>query len=68
MEDHYYNAAHTKLLDLGLEPNLLGEELVRSMLSIIDRHRDRVIERALVPQTKWNPGELEGKLPAPSGN
>ena len=68
MEDHYYNAAHTKLLDLGLEPNLLGEELVRSMLSIIDRHRDRVIERALVPQTKWNPGELEGRLPAPSGN
>jgi UDP-sulfoquinovose synthase len=68
MEDHYYNAAHTKLLDLGLEPNLLGEELVRSMLSIIDRHRDRVIERALVPQTKWNPGELEGKLPAPSGH
>ena len=65
LENHYYNAAHTKLLDLGLEPNLLGEELVRSMLSIIERHRDRVIERALVPQTKWNPGELEGSLPTP---
>ena len=32
LEEHYYNATHTKLLDLGLEPNLLGEELVESML------------------------------------
>ena len=29
-EEHYYNAIHTKLLDLGLEPHLLGEELVKS--------------------------------------
>ncbi|HEY1355623.1 MAG TPA: NAD-dependent epimerase/dehydratase family protein, partial [Solirubrobacterales bacterium] len=28
LEEHYYNATHTKLLDLGLEPTLLGEELV----------------------------------------
>ena len=33
-ESHYYNATHTKLLDLGLEPHLLGEELVQSMLRI----------------------------------
>ena len=41
-EEHYYNAVHTKLLDLGLEPTLLGEELVQSMLHIIERHKDRV--------------------------
>ena len=28
-EEHYYNPVHTKLLDLGLEPTFLGEELVR---------------------------------------
>jgi UDP-sulfoquinovose synthase len=60
MEEHYYNPVHTKLLDLGLEPHLLGEELVRSMLGIITVHKDRVIERAIVPQTRWKPGELEG--------
>src|SRR5262249_3068153 len=42
LEEHYYNPAHTKLLDLGLEPTLLGEELVESMLHAIERHRDRV--------------------------
>jgi UDP-sulfoquinovose synthase len=60
MEEHYYSPVHTKLLDLGLEPHFLGEELVRSMLKIIAVHKDRVIERAIVPQTRWRPGELEG--------
>jgi UDP-sulfoquinovose synthase len=63
-EQHYYNAANTKLHDLGLEPHLLGEELVRSMLKIIERHRGRVIERAILPTTQWKPGELAGEIPA----
>jgi UDP-sulfoquinovose synthase len=65
LEEHYYNAVHTKLLDLGLEPHLLGEELVRSMLKIIERYKDRVIESAIVPTTRWKPGELEGETLAP---
>jgi UDP-sulfoquinovose synthase len=60
LEEHYYNPVHTKLLDLGLQPNFLGVELVRSMLKIIERHKGRVIERAIVPRTRWKPGELEG--------
>ena len=39
-EEHYYNAIHTKLLDLGLEPTLLGEELVESMIHIIERYKE----------------------------
>jgi UDP-sulfoquinovose synthase len=58
-ERHYYNATHTKLIELGLEPHHLGEELVRSMLKIIERYKDRVIERAILPSTRWKPGELE---------
>jgi UDP-sulfoquinovose synthase len=54
-EEHYYNPAHTKLLDLGLDPRYLGDELVRSMLHAIDRHRDRVIESAIDPRTHWRP-------------
>jgi len=67
MEDHYYNATNTKLLDLGLQPHLLGEELVQSMLRTIDRHKGRVIDRAIAPQTRWKPGELEAASPAATG-
>jgi len=58
-ERHYYNATNTKLIDLGLKPHHLGEELVRSMLRIIETHKGRVIERAILPSTRWRPGELE---------
>ena len=63
-EEHYYNPVNTKLRDLGLEPHHLGEELVRSMLGIIERYSDRVIESAILPTTKWNPGEVLDPAPA----
>jgi UDP-sulfoquinovose synthase len=56
-EEHYYNAIHTKLLDLGLEPTLLGEELVESMIHAIERHKGRVIEAHIDPRTRWNPAK-----------
>jgi len=66
MEEHYYNAANTKLLDLGLQPHYLGDELVRSMLNIINRYRDRVIERAILPRTTWKSGEAAGPATVPA--
>jgi UDP-sulfoquinovose synthase len=56
-EEHYYNAVHTKLLDLGLEPRLLGEELVESMIHIIERHKGNAIESSIDPRTRWNPAK-----------
>ena len=32
-EDHYYNAKHTRLTELGLEPHLLGDNLIDSLLT-----------------------------------
>ena len=61
-ESHYYNATNTKLRDLGLEPHYLGEELVHSVLGIVQRHRDRVIGDAILPTTQWRPGELVADL------
>jgi hypothetical protein len=29
------------------------------MLRIIEKHKGRVIERAILPSTRWRPGELE---------
>jgi UDP-sulfoquinovose synthase len=56
-EKHYYNPTHTKLLDLGLEPHLLGDELVRSVIGSVQNYKDRVIESAIMPRTRWKPGE-----------
>ena len=55
-EEHYYNATHTKLLDLGLQPHLLSETLIESMFSTITRYRDRVVLDHILPQDRWRPG------------
>jgi UDP-sulfoquinovose synthase len=56
-EEHYYNAIHTKLLDLGLEPTLLGEELVESIVHAIERYKGNAIESSIDPRTRWNPAK-----------
>ncbi len=56
-EEHYYNPIHTKLLDLGLKPTLLGEELVESLLHTIERYKGNAIESSIDPRTRWNPAK-----------
>jgi UDP-sulfoquinovose synthase len=58
LEEHYYNPTHTKLLELGLHPTLLSETLIESMLSVIQRYRDRVIVDVIDPVTQWQPAPL----------
>jgi UDP-sulfoquinovose synthase len=56
LEEHYYNAKHTKLLDLGLKPHLLSETLIESMFAAIERFRGRVITDHILPRDRWRPG------------
>jgi UDP-sulfoquinovose synthase len=56
-EEHYYNAMHTALLDLGLEPHKLSDTLVESMFGVIQKHRHRVIEQGIDPKTTWRAKE-----------
>jgi UDP-sulfoquinovose synthase len=52
-EEHYYNAKHTKLVDLGLEPHLLSESLLDSLVNIAVRYRERVDNALLLPRVDW---------------
>ncbi len=53
MEEHYYRAAHTKLLDLGLLPFLLDDDLLSDLLDIARPHVHRIELSALQPQVMW---------------
>jgi UDP-sulfoquinovose synthase len=74
LEEHYYRAAHTKLLDLGLLPHLLGDELLTDLLSIARKHIDRLERSALAPNVEWRKtssnisraSELGGRSTEPS--
>jgi UDP-sulfoquinovose synthase len=58
-ESHYYNAQHTRLLDLGLRPHTLSETLVESIIQTVRRHRDRIDPSLIMPKTRWRTGALE---------
>ena len=52
-EEHYYNARHSKLMELGLRPHLLSESLLDSLLNIAIRYRDRVDPSLFLPRVNW---------------
>ncbi len=39
-EEHYYNARHSKLQELGLEPHLLSTGLLDSRMNVAIRYQD----------------------------
>jgi len=52
-EQHYYNAKHSKLLDLGLQPHFLSDSLLDSLMNIAMKYRDRVDSTIMLPQVNW---------------
>ena len=48
-EEHYYNAKHTALVDLGLVPHKLSESLLDSLLHFAMRFKDRVDRAQVMP-------------------
>lgn len=54
LEDHYYNPAHTGLVELGLEPTLMSTEVLVAMLKLIMDNQDRIDESKILPRVKWN--------------
>jgi UDP-sulfoquinovose synthase len=52
-EQHYYNAKHSKLIDLGLQPHHLSDSLLDSLMNIALQYRDRVDASLMLPQVNW---------------
>jgi UDP-sulfoquinovose synthase len=61
-EEHYYNAKHTGLLDLGLEPHYLGDSLLDSLLNIAVEYRDRVDTDHVMPSVDWRTGRSKERV------
>ncbi len=52
-EQHYYNAKHSKLIDLGLAPHFLSDSLLDSLIDIAVRYRDRIDSALFLPRVNW---------------
>jgi UDP-sulfoquinovose synthase len=52
-EEHYYNAKHSRLIDLGLQPHYLSDSLLDSLMNIAIRYQDRIDTSLFLPQVQW---------------
>lgn len=53
-EDHFYEPAHTALLDLGLSPTLMTDEVLSAMLEQVLKYRDEVRVDRILPRVRWS--------------
>jgi len=65
MEAHYYNAKHSKLIELGLEPHRLSESLLDSLINIAIRYKDRIDPGQFVPTVNWRNARNEKQTEKP---
>jgi UDP-sulfoquinovose synthase len=64
-EQHYYNAKHSKLIDLGLSPHFLSDSLLDSLIDIAVRYRDRIDTGLFLPRVNWRQTKNDRRVEKP---
>ena len=52
-EEHYYNPKNQSLLDLGLQPRFLTDDVVADLLERVCRHRSAIDTHRMMPRVRW---------------
>ena len=52
---HYYHARHMALLELGLQPTPLTDQVLTTTLGAVARHRERIDLDRMLPRIRWDP-------------
>jgi UDP-sulfoquinovose synthase len=58
MENHFYEADHTGLLDLGLQPHYLDEVVIQEMLIYVQKYKDNINRDQIMPKVTWKEGAV----------
>jgi UDP-sulfoquinovose synthase len=54
LEDHYYNAKHSGLLELGLKPHLMTDETIVAMLERVIANKAKIDSNKIMPRVRWS--------------
>jgi len=53
LEEHYYNPAHTGLLELGLQSTLLTDEVLGKLMGFVLTHHERINRDVIFRGVRW---------------
>jgi UDP-sulfoquinovose synthase len=52
-EEHYYNPTYQGLIDIGVEPHYLTEEVLESMFRVVEKYKDNIRKDVIFQGIKW---------------
>ncbi|NND81365.1 MAG: NAD-dependent epimerase/dehydratase family protein [Gammaproteobacteria bacterium] len=53
LEEHYYNPTYQGLVDIGVEPHYLTDDVMRSMFEVVMKHRENIRKDVIFKGIKW---------------
>lgn len=53
MEDHYYNPVHKGLVEIGVEPHYLTDEVMHGLFEVVERYKDNIRSDVIFRGIKW---------------
>jgi len=51
-EEHYYNPKYTGLIELGLKPHFLTDEVLSDMFRVVEKYKDRINKDAIYREVR----------------
>jgi len=52
-EEHYYNPTYQGLIEIGVEPHYLTDEVVASMINLVAKHKRNIRKDVIFKGVKW---------------
>ncbi len=52
-EDHYYNPTYQGLIDIGVHPHYLTDDVMAGMFRVVERYRDNIRKDVIFRGIKW---------------
>lgn len=53
LEEHYYNPTYQGLIDIGVEPHYLTDEVLHGMFEVVERYKDNIRKDVIFKGIKW---------------
>jgi len=53
LEEHYYNPAHSGLIELGLKPHFMTDDVLAAMIEQVQLHREHIVPDRILPRVRW---------------
>jgi UDP-sulfoquinovose synthase len=52
-EDHYYNPKYQGLLDIGVKPHFLTDDVIKNLFAIVEKHKETIRTEVIFRGIKW---------------